>query len=84
MCADETKPRSRRNRSKSPEVVATNKRRVDYHNLRNPFPPIDVFSADAVASIHETALKTLEELGMKVLLPAAIDFFRQSGAPPES
>jgi len=48
-------------------------RTVDYHNLRSPFPPMDVFSADQVHAIHETSLKTLEELGMKVLLPARGD-----------
>ena len=56
------------------------KRVVDYHSLRNPFPPLEVFSADEVASIHDTALRTLEELGIKVLLPEAVTYFRKGGA----
>ena len=55
-------------------------REVDYHNLRNPFVPTPVFSEDRVESIHDTALRVLEELGMKVLLPAAREHYRRGGA----
>ena len=55
-------------------------RNVNYRNLRNPFPPMDVFSADRIAAMHETSLRTLEELGVKVLLPEAIEVFRKAGA----
>jgi len=41
---------------------------------------MDVFSSDQIQSIHETALKALEELGMKVLLPEAIGVLRKGGA----
>lgn len=58
----------------------TPKRQVDYRNLRNPFPPMEVFSADQIASMHATALRTLQELGVKVLLPEAVDVFRRAGA----
>ena len=33
-----------------------------------------------MAAIHETALRVLEELGMKVLLPEARERFRKAGA----
>jgi trimethylamine--corrinoid protein Co-methyltransferase len=39
-----------------------------------------VFSEDHVAAIHEAALKTLEDLGLKVLLPEARDLFASGGA----
>ncbi len=55
-------------------------RAVDYRNLRNPFPPVPVFSEDRVVAIHEMALRVLEELGMKVLLPEARERFRKAGA----
>lgn len=55
-------------------------RDVNYRNLRNPFPPMDVFSADRIAAMHEASLRTLEELGMKVLLPEAVEIFRKAGA----
>jgi len=56
------------------------KRKVNYRNLRNPFPPMNVFSADEITSIHQAALKTLKVLGMKVLLPEAVQIFKSAGA----
>lgn len=68
--------RSRRAaREAAPQV-----RDVNYRQLRNPFPPMDVFSADEIRAMHEASLKTLEELGMKVLLPEARKLFKQAGA----
>ncbi len=58
----------------------TPKRKVDYRNLRNPFPQMPVFSEDRIAAIHHAALTALEDLGMKVLLPEARNLFRQGGA----
>lgn len=69
---------ARRGRDKSPVV-----RDVNYRQLRNPFPPMEVFSKDEIASMHETALRTLEELGMKVLLPEARAIYAKGGARVE-
>lgn len=55
-------------------------RKVDYHNLRSPFPTMDVFSADEIANMHDTALRMLEEMGMRVLLPEARAIFKAAGA----
>ena len=41
---------------------------------------MSVFSDDEVQRMHETALRTLEELGMRVLLPEAVDMYRKGGA----
>ena len=41
---------------------------------------MQVFSDDQAAAMHETSLRILEELGMKVLLPEAIEVFRKGGA----
>ncbi len=54
-------------------------RQPDYRNLRNTFTPQPVFSADQVEAIHDTALRILEDLGLKVLLPQARDIFRAAG-----
>lgn len=79
-----TRPKSSRKRSRrgngEPSAPLRN---VNYRNLRNPFPQMNVFSDDQAAAMHEAALKTLEELGMKALLPEAIDIFRKSGARVE-
>src|SRR5512146_195807 len=55
-------------------------RATAYRRLRNPFTPQGVFSDDAVASIHENALKVLETLGIKVLLPEARTLYARAGA----
>ena len=75
--------RRRRSRRGGGETSTAPKRTVNYRNLRNPFPPMEVFSADQIASMHGTALRALEELGMRVLLPEAIEVFRKGGARVE-
>jgi len=55
-------------------------RTTNYHRLRNPFPPVPVFSDDRIEAMHETALRVLEDLGMKVLLPQARAYFKAAGA----
>lgn len=69
--------RKRRRRGGPAEPVV---RKTNYHTLRNPFPPIPVFSDDRVEAMHDTALRVLEDLGMKVLLPDARNRFRAAGA----
>jgi trimethylamine--corrinoid protein Co-methyltransferase len=68
----------RRGRAKS--QAAPSKRDTNYRQLRNPFPVMSVFSDDEAANMHETALRMLEELGMKVLLPEARDILAAGGA----
>ena len=55
-------------------------RRPDYRALTNPFVPQPLFSADQVQAIHATALRVLQELGIKVLLPQARALFEAAGA----
>lgn len=70
------RPRRRRKATETPKRVRSH----DYRQLRHPFTPQPVFSDDRVASMHDTALKVLEELGVKVLLPEARDIFAAAGA----
>ncbi|WP_282610656.1 trimethylamine methyltransferase family protein [Pelagibius sp. Alg239-R121] len=70
----------RRGRRRSRSAAPRAQRVTDYHNLRNPFPPMAVFSDDRIEAIHDAALKLLQELGIKVLLPEARDLFRAGGA----
>ncbi len=71
--------RRRRRRSTGP-TSSPPTRKVDYCNLKNPFTPQAVFSQDEVQSIHDTALRVLQELGIKVLLPEARALFKRAGA----
>lgn len=55
-------------------------RDINYRQLRSTFPTMDAVSADELEAIHDAALETLETLGVKVLLPAARDYFARAGA----
>lgn len=76
----ETTSRPRRRARSNRAETATRKRNVNYRQLKNPFPTMDVFSADQIANMHNTALRTLEELGIKVLLPEARRIYAAGGA----
>ncbi|MDA7966374.1 trimethylamine methyltransferase family protein [Ruegeria sp.] len=67
-------------RRRGPKTAPPASRDVNYRQLRNPFPQMEVFPADQIADMHETALRTLEELGVKTLLPEARRIFAQGGA----
>lgn len=69
-------PKRRRGRGAPPLKTRT----TDYRRLRNPFPPMNVFSDDRVAAMHDASLDVLERLGIKVLLPAARATFKAGGA----
>ncbi|GGH18204.1 trimethylamine---corrinoid protein Co-methyltransferase [Cribrihabitans marinus] len=75
---DSAQPRRKGRRRGAAETVS--KRTPNYRQLRNPFPVMSVFSDDEAANMHETALTTLEELGMRVLLPEAVKIYAAAGA----
>jgi len=79
---DAQAPNTRRDRRRPGRASAHSEevRTPDYRHLRNPFHPQSVFSEDEVASIHGTALRVLEELGILVLLPEARAIFARAGA----
>ncbi|MEX0368575.1 MAG: trimethylamine methyltransferase family protein [Ruegeria sp.] len=72
--------RGRRGRAAAAEAP---QRKVDYHNLRNPFPAMNAFTEDRIEALHAASLTVLEEIGIKVLLPEARRLFRQGGARVE-
>ena len=72
--------RRERRRGQTGEAGSGSSRQPNYRSLKNPFLPQPVFSDDQVAAIHETALRVLEELGIKVLLPEARAIYARAGA----
>ena len=46
----------------------------------NPYPPMEVLSADQIEAIHLTSLRILEELGMEVMSPRALAVLGKGGA----
>jgi trimethylamine--corrinoid protein Co-methyltransferase len=75
MEATDTRTR-RRGRDLAPKAI----RQPNYRQLRHPFPAQTMFSDDEIAAIHDTALRVLEELGMRVLLPEARQIYAAAGA----
>jgi trimethylamine--corrinoid protein Co-methyltransferase len=72
--------RGRRRRGRGGDAAPAPQRNVNYRQLKNPFPLMEVFPAPQIADMHETALKMLEDLGMKVLLPEARRIYAKGGA----
>ncbi len=70
----------RRGRRGARQQAAAPLRRSSYRNLKNPFPLMPVFSEDRIEAIHEAALRTLEDLGIKVLHPEARKILASGGA----
>ncbi len=55
-------------------------RQVSYRHLKNPLVRQPSFSEDRVEAIHHTALRVIEELGIRVLNKTARQYFRDAGA----
>jgi len=79
MTGQDTRKRAGRRGRVRAEGTAP-KRAPNYRQLRHPFQPQTVFSADEVGNIHATALRVLEDLGIKVLLPEAREIYAKAGA----
>ena len=80
---DDSARLARRDRRRGREGAASAHlvdRRPNYTRLRNTFTPQKVMSDDEIAAIHETALRVLENLGIKVLLPEARRYYAAAGA----
>jgi trimethylamine--corrinoid protein Co-methyltransferase len=75
-----TEPERRPTRRGRRSAAVTPARAVSYHPIYNRLPHPEVFSADQVASIHDTALRVLEELGIKVLHAEGRRRLREAGA----
>jgi len=48
--------------------------------LRNPYPPVEVLSAEQLERIHQSSLRILEELGLEFWDEEALDLWQQAGA----
>jgi trimethylamine--corrinoid protein Co-methyltransferase len=72
--------RQRRSRQQLRAERAGSVSTLPWRNVKNPLPPIEVLSADQIEAIHETSLRVLSEVGMKVLGGAAREVYRKAGA----
>ncbi len=78
MARDRTNRRGRQRR----EVAAMTQ--LPWRNLRNPYAPIEVLSADQIEAIHDTSMQVLEEIGMDFLHPEAREILGRAGAEVEA
>ena len=67
-------------RGRAARAASPAARRPNYRQLRHPYTPQRVFSDDYIAQMHDSALRVLEELGLRVLLPEARQIFAAAGA----
>lgn len=70
----------RRGRRETAEAASTPVRATNYRRLTNSFAPQVAFTEDRVVAMHDTALRVLEELGVKVLNAEARARFKAAGA----
>ena len=54
-------------------------RDVDYRHLVNPFEPHRLYTDDQIHQIHRTALRVLSDVGVRVLLPEALQLLEGAG-----
>ncbi|HTV68737.1 MAG TPA: trimethylamine methyltransferase family protein [Rhizobiaceae bacterium] len=64
--------RSQKGHSAIPQLSA--------RSVRNPYPPMQLLSADQVEAIHEASLHILENFGIELMSPRGLDLFAKAGA----
>jgi trimethylamine---corrinoid protein Co-methyltransferase len=57
---------------------------LPWTEVRNPYAPMEVLSADQLEAIHLTSLRILENLGMEVMSPRALAVLEAGGADVDS
>jgi trimethylamine--corrinoid protein Co-methyltransferase len=62
------------------ERTTSSIRQLSWQELRNPFPPIELASADQLEQIHQASLRILAEIGLNFLLPEAREILKAAGA----
>jgi len=70
----------RRQGGRGRRVEGTRVPQLPWTEVRNPFPPMELLSADQLEAIHLTSLRILENLGMEVMSPRALAVLEAAGA----
>ena len=53
---------------------------LPWRSVTNPYPPLEVLSAEQLEAIHLTSLRILEELGIELMSGRARELLRKAGA----
>ena len=83
MAASSRRSRSGSRRRRSPASARAGLDQPPFRQLRNPYRPVELLSADEIEAIHNASLTVLEEIGINFLLPEARDILRAAGADVE-
>ena len=80
--ADEASPGAARRRGggRARRVADGRLAQLPWTEVKNPYEPMAMLSADQVEAIHETSLRILGDLGIEVLSDRARDVLRAAGA----
>jgi trimethylamine--corrinoid protein Co-methyltransferase len=73
-------PNRRRQGGRGRRVDGTHIPQLPWQEVRNPYLPMNVLSADQLEAIHLTSLRILEELGMEVMSSRALALLKAGGA----
>jgi trimethylamine---corrinoid protein Co-methyltransferase len=73
-------PSRRRQGGRGRRVEVSRVPQLPWTEVSNPYPPMEMLSADQIEAIHLTSLRILEELGMEVMSPRALAILEKGGA----
>jgi trimethylamine--corrinoid protein Co-methyltransferase len=77
-------PNRRRQGGRGRRTDGTKIPQLPWSQVRNPYLPMEVLSADQLEAIHVTSLRILEELGMEVMSARALAVLEAAGADIDS
>ncbi|MDQ6433384.1 trimethylamine methyltransferase family protein [Mesorhizobium sp. LHD-90] len=72
--------RSRRSAERAHSRAGAAIPQLPARNVRNPYPPMQLLSADQIEAIHEASMHILENFGIEVMTSRALSLFEQAGA----
>lgn len=73
-------PSDRRRRRISRDRAGRRLPQLPWRSVTNPYPPVELVSADQLESLHLASLRILEDLGVEVMGDRSLDLFDAAGA----
>ena len=79
LCLPDRRISRRRERHEAKNEVT----QKPWRRLQNPYPPMEILSAEQLERVHDAALGILERLGLEFLSDEALDILEDAGAEVE-
>jgi trimethylamine--corrinoid protein Co-methyltransferase len=82
MTEASTKTRSKRRgpRKRNRDTAIPKLEQIEWQELVNPHPPIEILPAEDLDKIHDASMKVLSEIGIRFLEPRARRLLKEAGA----